>query len=352
MKVTENKAMRLSEIGKLSIETLPLRPLKDEEILLKVGACGICGSDIPRAFLSGAHKMPLTIGHEFSGQVVEVAADKDRELIGKKCAVFPLIPCGNCAPCHTAHYAQCRDYDYLGSRSDGGFAEYCIIPSRWQLVLSEGGASYAELSMIEPATVAQHAVRKSRLSGGENIVIIGAGPIGMLAARWAAIFGGRNILLSEISEEKIAFSCKLGFRTYNAANGEIQKEVAAATQNKGADVVIEGTGTGAGLNAAIDMASPFGRIVLMGNPAKDTVISKAMHSQILRKELTLQGVWNSVYADPLNEWVYTAEMMDAGRIKTADLITHKASLEELPGLMQGIYDRSVTICKAIYQADI
>ena len=345
----EMKALRLQEVGKLEVQTVPLRELKDDEILVKVGACGICGSDIPRAFISGAHKMPLTIGHEFSGEVVAVAAEKDNDLIGRKCAVFPLIPCGHCDSCQTGHFAQCRSYDYLGSRCDGGFAEYCIIPSRWQLVLSDGGASYEELCMIEPATVAQHAVRRSRLSGGENIVIIGAGPIGMLAARWAEIFGARNILLSEINADKINFSRELGFKTYNSVS-EIQQKVSEVTKGRGADVIIEGTGTGAGLNAAIEMANMFGRVVMMGNPSRDTTISKAMHSQILRKELTLQGVWNSIYAEPLNEWIYTAEMLDAGKLKTADLITHKATLDQLPELFQGIYDRSITICKAIYKA--
>ena len=125
------KAVRLNKIGDFRMEEMPLPEIKGEELLVKVEACGICGSDLPRVFELGAHVHPITIGHEFAGTIVKAAREEDQELVGKTAAVFPLIPCGECEFCKTGHYAQCANYNYLGSRCDGGFAEYCVIPSRW-----------------------------------------------------------------------------------------------------------------------------------------------------------------------------------------------------------------------------
>lgn len=172
------KAMRLHKIGDFKYEDVELRDIKDDEILMKVEACGICGSDIPRVFELGAHTFPITIGHEFSGVIVDTARQEDKDIIGKKASVFPLIPCRQCESCETGHYAQCTNYNYLGSRCDGGFAQYCIIPSKWHLIFSENKDVTSEaLAMVEPATVAQHAVRRAEVTAGDNVLIFGAGPI-------------------------------------------------------------------------------------------------------------------------------------------------------------------------------
>ena len=118
------KAARLHKIGDFRCDEVEVPVPTGEQILIKIGACGICGSDIPRIFELGTSKQkyPLTLGHEFGGQVVAVGEKADPELVGKKGAIFPCIPCRKCDACLTADYAMCEDYDYLGSRSDGGFA--------------------------------------------------------------------------------------------------------------------------------------------------------------------------------------------------------------------------------------
>lgn len=348
------KAVRLYDINDLRYEEVTIPELKNDELLLKIDACGICGSDLPRVFDMGAHVMPLIIGHEFAGTVVKTAKKEDEHLISKTAAVFPLIPCRECESCESGHYAQCKNYNYLGSRCDGGFAEYCIIPSKWQLIFSSNpDVSSEDLCMVEPATVAQHAVRKSGLEAGQTILIVGAGPIGMIAARWASIFGAKQVVLVDINEEKTEFARNLGFEVYNSRETDVVKTVMELTQNKGVDVVIEGSGSSAGLNQAIEVVKTFGTIILMGNPHQDTTIKLKNHSQILRKELSLIGVWNSNYSDyPINEWKYTVEMLDQGKLKVDDLITHKTNLENLAGLFQDIHDSKITICKAIYSAEV
>ncbi len=346
------KAARSHAIGDFRVDELPIPVPKGKELLLQVGACGICGSDIPRIFELGTSKQkyPLTIGHEIGGKIVAVGEDADPSLVGKRGAVFPLIPCRTCAPCLSANYAMCEDYDYLGSRSDGGFAEYCIVPSAWHFVESKNPATSMDaLGMVEPCTVAQHAIRKSNLRPGYSVLILGAGPIGIMAARWARLFGAEAVALVDVVEEKVNFARERGEIVFNSRTQDVIEEFKKLTGGNLADVVIEGTGIAVG--QAADCAKTFGTVVLLGNPHRDTVIALKQHSNILRKELLLTGVWNSHFAaTPVNEWTYTVAMLDAGKMHVDDLITHRASLDELPGLCRDIHERRVTICKAMYSA--
>ncbi len=348
------KAARLHAINDFRTDDVPVPSPAGRQILLKVGACGICGSDIPRIFELGTSKQkyPLTLGHEFGGTIVAAGKDADAELVGKRGAVFPCIPCRKCTPCLTGHYAMCEDYDYLGSRSDGGFAEYCLVPSDWHFVESTNPDTTDEMFAItEPCTVAQHAIRKGGVRAGQRVLIFGAGPIGIMAARWARLFGAEPVLV-DVVDEKVVFGQARGQTVINSMKEDIVLAMKQRTGGRGADVVIEGTGTGAALGQAIECARTFGTVVMMGNPHKDTTIKLGQHSQVLRKELTLQGIWNSHYVDlPINEWHYTMKMLDEGKMQVLDLITHRSGLDDLPQLCKDIYERKVTICKALYSGD-
>ena len=343
------KAARLHAIGDLRCDEVEIPVPHGEEVLVRVGACGICGSDLPRVFEHGSSngKYPLTIGHEFAGEVVQVGEQADPALIGVRAAIFPLIPCRRCDPCVTGNYAMCEDYDYLGSRCDGGFAEYCLVPSAWHLIPSEK-ASMEELSMTEPACVAQHAVRRANVTAGQTVVIFGAGPIGILAARWVKIFGAVPILV-DISPEKVAFAREKGFRVVNSREENVVDAVKKWNGGCLADAAIEGTGAGVVLSSCIECIRAKGTIALLGNPAGETKIPQKLHSMMLRKEVDVHGVWNSSRAPyPVNEWKFTVRMMDEGILKTADLITDRLSLEELPQAMAEIKSGARKIVKAVY----
>lgn len=343
------KAMRLHAINDFRLEEVEKPQPRGKEILIKVGACGICGSDIPRVYELGTKVYPVTLGHEYAGTVVAVGEDADPDLIGKVGAVYPVVPCGQCDSCQIGQYAQCSDYHNLGSRTDGGFAEYCLLPSDWHLVVSNNPkTTMEELSIVEPATVALHAIRKGEVKGGDTVVVFGAGPIGILIGRWCKMFGTKVILV-DIDEEKAEFARERGFTVINAMKQDCVEEVSKLTKGKMSDVVIEGTGTSAALNQTIECSKPFAMVTLLGNPHRDTTIKLDQHSMILRKELRFTGVWNNYYSDlPFNEWKYTVDMLNEGKLEVLDLITHRSDLDHLKQLFDDIHDHKVTICKAIY----
>lgn len=249
-------AARLHAIGDFRVDTVGIPQPEGKELLVKIAACGICGSDIPRIFLLGTSKQkyPLTIGHEFSGTIVKTGPDADPALVGKQGAFFPLIPCGHCENDLTGHYAECVDYDYMGSRRDGGFAEYVLVPSAWNFVEAKGAhPDMVQLAMTEPACVAQHAVRSSRMYAGANVVIFGAGPIGLMMARWAHLFGAGSVLLFDVQDEKVDFAIAHGEHAVNSLKESPVEAVKAAFDGKLADIVIEGTGAGPVLDQCLSL---------------------------------------------------------------------------------------------------
>lgn len=348
------KAARLFSIGDFRLSEVEIPQPKGEELLVKIGACGVCGSDLPRIFEHGSSngKYPLTIGHEFSGTIVKVGDKADKNLVGKKGAFFPLIPCRECDSCLSGNYAMCSHYDYMGSRRDGGFAEYILVPSAWHFVESiNPDISFEMLAMTEPACVAQHSVRKAQVFAGSNVLIYGAGPIGIMAARWAKIAGADKILMVDVVDGKVEFAKQHGFDCLNSKNEDFEESVKKYFGGKLADCAIEGTGFGSALENAINTVKPFGKITLLGNPAGNTQISLKAHSTILRKELEICGMWNSHFSNtPINEWKYTVDMMDKGVFNCEDLISHKLPLKEMPLFIQKMKNKEVITCKVLYSA--
>ncbi|MCP4641014.1 MAG: galactitol-1-phosphate 5-dehydrogenase [bacterium] len=345
------KACVLHGIGDLRCEDAPDPVPGAGEVLVRIRACGVCGSDIPRVFTKGTYTFPTIPGHEFSGVIAGVGDGVDSEWMGRGCAVFPLIPCKACAMCGKGEYALCEDYDYLGSRSDGAFAETVCAPV-WNLVPMPEGVSFEAAAMVEPAAVAAHALRQGGVDLGDTVLIFGAGPIGLMLAQWAQAWGAAQTLLVDIDKDKIAFARGLGFTdVFNALEGDVT-EWAMGLTGRGADLVIEAAGSAAALEQCMPCTRPFGRVVLMGNPSGEMKLSQDSYWAILRKELTVVGTWNSSYSDlPRNEWKLALDFMATGRLAVEPLITHRVGLEGLPGAMAMMRDRTEFSNKVMYVSD-
>ena len=203
------KAWVLHGINDLRLEEINTPTIGENEVLLAVKAAGICGSDIPRVFHTGTYSYPLIPGHEFAGQVIAVGASVDEKWQGKRVGVFPLIPCEECLPCQKEQYEMCRHYSYLGSRCDGGFAEYAAVPEKNLISLPEG-VSFEEAAMLEPMAVAVHAMRKIAPAPGECIVICGMGTIGLFLLMFLLEAGHKNIFVIGNKEFQKRMAQKIG----------------------------------------------------------------------------------------------------------------------------------------------
>jgi L-iditol 2-dehydrogenase len=342
----------LHAIADLRHEAVPRPAPGPGEVLVRVGACGVCGSDLPRVFEKGTYHFPTIPGHEFAGTVEAVGAEADAAWIGKKVAVFPLLPCFACPPCGLGAYAQCEHYNYLGSRCDGAFAEYVCAPV-WNLLPVPEGVSMEAAAMVEPAAVAAHALRRAGLDLGDSVLIIGAGPIGVLVGLWAKAWGASRVLIADIDVARLRFAKQAGFEhLFDPRSGDMAEWTRNKTHGRGADVVVEASGSAAAYAQAMTCARTFGKVVLLGNPAGGMALPQDAYWAILRKELTVVGAWNSVYsALPKNEWQLALDAMASGALPVETLITHRTPLSGLLKHLEMIRDRAAFSCKVMYVND-
>lgn len=302
------KSANLHAVNDLRYEETAFPICEDDEVIVKVKSCGICGSDISRVYSKGTYHFPTVIGHEFSGTVV---SDKSGELENKNVVIFPLLPCFECESCKSGSFATCENYDYYGSRRDGGMTEYIAV-KRWNLITMPENLSFDEGAMCEPVSVARHAAMKLGIKKGDSVFISGAGPIGLVAGQWAKSLGADRIYYIDIDERKIEFAKTLGFEEYK--------------DGIKVDCAIEGTGYSEPLAKCLEALKPHGSIVFMGNPAGEITMSQKTYWCILRKELKVYGTWNSSYNDLQNDWKESLLAMSEGKLNVKSLITHKYPL--------------------------
>jgi L-iditol 2-dehydrogenase len=403
------KAHVLEAVNQLVYKDVPTPELHPGEALVEVMAAGICGSDIPRIFETGTYHFPTIPGHEFSGRVVDVYREggaeaqslklgslsgQEREAavqppapgsmsgrekdgaaqppvsgdlsgwIGRRVAVFPLIPCRECPPCRNRQYEMCQHYNYLGSRCDGGFAEYVAVPV-WNLMPLPDTVSYEAAALFEPASVALHAVRRLELEGVQSVALFGLGTIGVLIAEWLYALGVPKVyatghraqhggLMKSVTCEayeylQVGQSCapgqpECGCRTDVVSQPDSSSGTDDAGQSPassadwilqqtgglGADVVIDCVATPSSLADALLAVCPGGQILEVGNPKGDMNLSRDIYWKLLRKQIRLTGTWNSSYTrEDTDDWHTTLGYCADGRLKLEELVTHRLPFDEL-----------------------
>jgi L-iditol 2-dehydrogenase len=298
----------------LRYEEVPDPVAGEGETLIKIMAAGICGSDVSRVFDKGAYHYPIIIGHEFAGL---------DEKTGRKAVVFPLLPCKKCAMCQIGEYVCCENYDYYGSRRDGGFAEYLAVKNE-NILYVDADIGYDALAMAEPAAVGLHSVYLGNIKAGDKVLITGAGAIGLIMGYLAEIHGARAFFV-DIDERKLDYAANLGFGIY---------------ENQKIDVFIEGTGASSALEAGLETIKPFGNVVLMGNPGGDVSISQKSYWHILRKQLFMRGSWNSMFNSFRNEWQIVLGLIAEGRLPLENMISHRFKLENCNEAFGVLKDRA------------
>lgn len=320
------------------------------QVLVQVKAAGICGSDIPRIFQTGTYSFPTIPGHEFSGVVAAMGSGVPPEWAGKRVGIFPLIPCRECAPCRQKHYELCRSYSYLGSRTDGGFAEYALAPWESLIELPEN-VSFEAAAMLEPMAVAVHALRRAQVSPGKTVAVYGQGTIGLLLSMFLREYGIERVLAIGNKAQQRRSALDMGIAEEDFCDTRTQEMgpwLAEKTGGAGVDVFFECIGRNETIGAAIDLTAPMGTAVLVGNPSGDVCLNKAVYWKILRNQLTVRGCWNSSFTqEETDDWHYVLERLAGGRVRPERLITHLLPFERLPQGLEIMRDKSEEYVKVM-----
>lgn len=350
------KAWVLNGIGDLRMKETDKPKINDREVMVAVKAAGICGSDIQRVYETGAYRHPLIIGHEFSGEVVKVGKGVENEWLGQRVGICPLIPCGICISCKKGRYEMCRNYDYLGSRRNGGFAEFVAVPAA-NLVKLPDGVSYEEAAMLEPMAVAVHALRRNISSihqtkaEGKKIAICGLGTIGLLMYSFLKEAGMSELLLigNKDFQEQMVYNLGLPRDNYcDCRKNNVKQWIMEHTDGEGVELFFECVGKNETVIWAINAAASGGRICLVGNPYTEMLLEKNTYWQILRRQLFITGTWNSSFeyghktekndervltlknsGEHMDDWQYALTRLEQKRILPSRLISHRFPLEEL-----------------------
>jgi len=346
------KALVLKANADLKLEERPVPTDPEEDtLLIKIAACGICGSDIPRGFHNGAYFYPLVMGHEFSGIVEEEAAGS-RFNRGDRVTIFPLIPTDPTEKVYeSGDYALCKSYDYFGSRRDGAFQEYLRVPE-FNIFKVPDHVDLLHASMTEPAAVALHGVRKLHISKGDSGLVIGGGPIGNMTAQWLRILGCDLVVVVDIDPEKLKIAQKMGFTTINSIDKDPVKEIMKITNGAGMPRVVEACGLTVTFLQAIESASVFGEVVFMGNIHGTFTINEKEFSSILRRELSIYGTWNSkIEPKGEDDWTTVLKHLDRDLI-VSPLISDLVELDEGPEIFESILHKERFHNKVIFKIGV
>ncbi len=344
------KAWVLHSIGDIRYEEVERPVLDKNEVLVNVKAVGICGSDIPRIYQTGSHRMPLILGHEFSGKVVELGNCVDNSWLNKRVGIFPLIPCRECVACQKEQYEMCRNYSYLGSRQDGGFAEYVAVPQENLIELPEN-VSYEEAAMLEPMAVAVHTMRRVMPTEQDKVIICGLGTIGILLLMFLQNAGVKHIYAigNKDFQKQTVLQMGLSEAYYcDSRTQDVNTWVMEHTNGTGADVFFECVGKNETVIQAVNLTALAGRVCLVGNPYSDMKLEKQVYWKILRNQLIVTGTWNSSFTGKKDDdWHYVLKCLEEKRIEPSKLISHKFSLEELEKGFHIMRDKSEDYIKII-----
>ena len=316
--------------GRVVVEHVPVPEISGGEVLIRVAACGICGTDIKK-IQHGFVPPPQIFGHEVSGTVVAVGRGVRRWKRGDRVVSFHHVPCQACFYCQRKLYSQCPAYKKVGltagfDPNGGGFAEYVRampwIVERGMLPIPPG-ISFEEATFIEPVNTCAKAVEKARVAPGEVIVVIGQGPIGLLLLMLSRIVGAA-VLTSDTMPTRRARSVRLGAAdSFDPGAGRLADEVRARTEGRGADAVLLAVPSPALVGEALALARPGGRVLLFAqNDPQMRIEFAAAAVGVEEKEIL------GSYSAAVDLQQRCAELVFSRRLPVAELVTHRFPLDE------------------------
>ncbi len=324
---------------------MPLPAVGREEVLVRVEACGICGSDVHGYDGSSGRRIPpIVMGHEAAGTVAAVGARVEGYAADDRVTFDSTVYCGECAFCKRGEVNLCDNRQVIGVscgdyRRHGAFAEFVVVPRRILYRLPDG-ISFAEAAMLEAASVAIHGVRVSQAAGGETALVIGAGMIGLLTLQAAHAAGCARVLIADVDATRLKMAKDVGADAVLLASGaELVAEVKKLTAGRGADLAYEAVGRNETVAGAIDCTRKGGTVTLIGNIQPEVTLPL---QKVVTRQLRLQGSCASS-----GEYPQAIELIASGKIKVAPLITAVAPLEDGPRWFERLHAREPNLMKVI-----
>ena len=341
------KALTLEAYNQLNYGDAPDPEFGNNDVLIRVNACGICGSDIHGMDGSTGRRIPpIIMGHEAAGTISSIGSDVTDWQIGDRVTFDSTIYCGSCEYCSTGKVNLCENRKVLGVspgeyRQHGAFAEYVSVPERILYKIPDN-LSFEEAAFVEPVSIALHGVNRTPVKDGDTAVVIGSGMIGLLVIQALRIKGASKIIAVDIDPEKIKASLKVGADHGIISNDKTIEEIKALTKD-GADIAMEVVGMSPTLNLAIESVRKGGSIGIIGNIQNKTEFPL---QSVVTRELTIYGSCASEC-----EYKESLELIANGSIKVRDMITAIAPLSEGAEWFKRLYDGREDMLKVILRPD-
>lgn len=308
-----------------------------KEVIVKVKAAGICGSDIARYRSLGPYVPGNIWGHEFAGEIVAIGSEVENAAVGDHVACCPTLVCHQCSYCQGGHPAGCDSLNTIGAYAPGAFAEYVRMPSS-ALVKMPEGMSFEEGALSEPAAVAIHGLYQTEIRMGYEVAVVGCGNIGLMCIAWAKAFGAKKVYALDISDTHLKMAEHFGadvlINTTDKDFYEVIREYC-----DGVDLAIESAGNPYTAACVLGLPHKGGEVVYMGIPYADVAVPRFYFEKIMRNELRVKGSWCTVSAPyPGKEWMNAVDYIGNHKVHVADMISHREPLSKGPELFERIIE--------------
>ena len=339
------KSLTLVAYSELEMKETESPSPQDNEVAIRVAACGICGSDVHGYDGSSGRRIPpIVMGHEAAGTVASVGKQVTRFKKGDRVTFDSTVFCGSCAFCLRGEVNLCDRREVVGVsckeyRRAGAFAELVVVPEHIVYKLPNG-LNFAEAAMLEAVAVALHAVRLTKPQPGETALVVGAGMIGLLTAQAARALGFARVFVSDIDQSRLKMANELGFaETFLASGDDLVSQVMQATEGRGTDAVLEAVGRNETVRTSIDCVRKGGRVTLIGNIQPEVQLPL---QKVVTRQIRLQGS-----AASAGEYPQAMELIANGKIQVKPLISAVAPLEEGPDWFARLHAREQGLIKVI-----
>ncbi|MBO0912619.1 MAG: galactitol-1-phosphate 5-dehydrogenase [Acidobacteria bacterium] len=338
------KALLLSEYRQLRIADLPTPEPDRDEVLVRVAACGICGSDVHGYDgASGRRIPPIVMGHEAAGVIAALGSGVRNFHEGDRVTFDSTVYCGTCANCVRGDINLCDRRQVLGVscgdyRRNGAFADFVVVPARILYHLPQS-LSFHEAALLEAVSVALHAVALAPLKAEGSALVVGAGTIGLLVQQALQAEGCGRVLVTDPDRSRLKLSESFGATAVLASGADLLGEILELTNGAGVDVAIEAVGVNQSVSAAIHATRKGGSVVLVGNVSPEVTIPLQV---VVTRQIRLQGSCASA-----GEYPRAIELVSRGKIDVKPLITAVAPLEEGPRWFEKLYAREPNLMKVV-----